>query len=792
MTSLQFSPLFDSTVAALMVAVVTGFVLVRVTPPIEDLRRRRLLIGLRVGAAAVLALALFQPAIVRTSYENEASTLWVAADASQSMTLPDREKRTRWQTQVAALDRLHQQLERRRDPALDVQWFNYDSGVQTVAPDEWGEPRGRRTSLAKPIARPIAGGGGDIPAGLVLMGDGTDTSGGINEDSPGDGEDQSGSASVLSLVGSMDALGVPLYTVPIGPEQTSARRDVSIEALPESYQLFAGNRVEIRFTVRARGAAGVRVPVTMKFVPTGVQGEAASAGVDPVAVRQVTPSSGDESISMSVPVTVPSPGTYQLVVVAKDSPGEILVTNNRQIAFVEVREGGGRVLYLEGSLRNEQIYLRRSLRRFPDLQMTFRVIRGDDNDLADLNLDDFDAFILGDLAADRVPDSIWQSIVDRVSDGGGLITLGGANAYAAGRWNESPLGRTLPIDLNGIAARPNDSSDATSDASPVALYPSEPHPITDIGGTEDGGNGFADLPPMLGANRIGKPSVRPGVKTLLESPGGDPMMVIGPHGRGRVIAMAFDSTWRWWRNGYSEVHRRFWRQTLLWSLSREVDRGLVRIEMDRRRMLPGGKIDFAVHYESTEAIDQGVNLRVEVVPPTRSGAASADTFNPTLRKTSRTSVSGTLTPMTLNMGYADAESGNNPTPIESGTRNEPSVAGVYKLRATAVGDGVDPNATAEMTFEVVDRNVELEDPNPDPSRMRQLASLTSRHGGDTFAADQMDDLVDAIMRRRDQSVAPVVDRYRFGDDPASAWLGYVVFAAALSADWILRRRWGLA
>ena len=73
--------------------------------------------------------------------------------------------------------------------------------------------------------------------------------------------------------------------------------------------------------------------------------------------------------------------------------------------------------------------------------------------------------------------------------------------------------------------------------------------------------------------------------TLLESETKEPLMVIGEYGEGRVSSVAFDSSWRWWRAGESATHRRFWRQTMLWLLSREnfSNKDLI-IELDSRRI----------------------------------------------------------------------------------------------------------------------------------------------------------------------------------------------------------------
>ena len=65
-----------------------------------------------------------------------------------------------------------------------------------------------------------------------------------------------------------------------------------------------------------------------------------------IASRRFTPRGSSEVAPLAVTVTAPEPGTYRLKVEADKQAGELVTTNNQQIAFVDVREGGGRILYL--------------------------------------------------------------------------------------------------------------------------------------------------------------------------------------------------------------------------------------------------------------------------------------------------------------------------------------------------------------------------------------------------------------------------------------------------------------
>src|SRR5690606_9871807 len=124
--------------------------------------------------------------------------------------------------------------------------------------------------------------------------------------------------------------------------------------------------------LRSRALQGVDMPVRIRL-----SDENDPANSVEVATRRYNPARPVDSTSLSIPLIAPAPGSYRLEVEVEPQPGETLLANNSQAAFVDVREGGGRILYLEGQLRPEQQFIRRALRRFPDLEVTYRWIAAD-------------------------------------------------------------------------------------------------------------------------------------------------------------------------------------------------------------------------------------------------------------------------------------------------------------------------------------------------------------------------------------------------------------------------------
>ncbi|GAA4446277.1 glutamine amidotransferase [Novipirellula rosea] len=756
MSSFLIEPIYDSVAVAVLVSLLVVAVLVLVTPPTDNPKQRRWLIGLRFVAAFILMLAIFRPGFVQTDTRPAEATLVVAVDTSRSMTFPDDDRADRWTHQQQAWRELADGVAS-LDESMSVRLLEYDkaateldNALPTALDDR--TPEGDLTDLASAATAAIAAAQGQPLAGVVLMGDGAQTA-------PIDG------AGAERVAQTLKTWGVPLWTVPIGPAGgQAANRDAGIDALPESYQLFAKNEFDVNFQVQLRGLAGTEVPVRVRWIDE--KGNSTVA-----AERQLVAEKASEVQGMSLQVVAPAPGVYRLNVEVDPVEGELVTSNNLQTAFVNVREGGGRILYLEGAPRLEQTFLRAALRRFPDLDLTYQWIPSDTAARWPIGLRDwfqkgkFDIYIIGDLDADAIGREQLKQLAQSVSEGAGLVMLGGYHNYDAGGYANSPLADVLPVQMDA-SRRVSIQSDDVGDRrlqipGPITVNRSRSHPITNIGGG-DPDKTWSSLPSLLGANRFVGPKVSPGVQVLLETADRDPLLVVGEYGRGRTAAVAFDSTWRWWREGRSEAYRRFWRQLALWLLSREEDSGdRIFIELDSRRFANESETGFRARLSSVADERTTVKLTAEVIDENNRVTAITDTASSTVA--GEQTVAGTIP--NLPPGYYRLKIG----PADNDSQIKPET----------------------LAFQVIDQSREMLMPMADPGYLRQLAEITKDHGGAAFSHEEIDQLVQRIAERRHQAEAPVVEKRTLGDDPISGWLLFVLFAGALSTEWYLRRRWGL-
>lgn len=764
---ITWNPTFGSIWLVLLAFVIVFLLLYLVRPQQDGLTpsRQRWLLGLRSGGALILLLAMLRPTMVRTTETPVPATLAVLLDGSSSMSLPSGDGRDRWTVQSEVWNKLLPSLQG-RDEMLDVQVFQYAqkaSPLTMEAVSDWlsTQPTGRETDLSIPLQTAVSQASGRPLAGVVMVGDGTQTS-----RAQGGGAQQS--ARLLA------ALEVPLWTVPIGQRRgDETERDVEITDVPESLRLFSGNSFKLPVTIRTQSLAGADIPVRVRWVPQALDtnGQPNAPIENETSIRSVVPRTQSDSQAMEFSLEAPAPGRYQLEVSADNQAGEALTINNQQIAFVDVREGGGRILYLEGEPREEQLRLRLALRRFPDLELVYQWIRRDTEstwpvDLsASLQPDQFDIYILGDLHAKALGNEQLELLQKRVAEGAGLMMLGGLNTYDEGGYAQSPLAEVLPIQLSPEAARPVDSppSPEMQIQGPVPLRVVRNHPLVQIGDTNTPQATFDQLPPLTGANRFTGIKAIPGVQVLLESDQKDPLLVVGEYGNGRVVTFAGDSTWQWWRKGASLQHRRFWRQIMLWLMARDtLSDDAIAIELEGRRFAVDATPSFTVRARFSQSKTLETPLIAELVD-----SAGTVTSLPVIRQPA-----------------ADGEA------IVSGKLSNLS-PGIYRLRASAGGEA-SPLKPDEIAFQVIDNDREKLRPIADPAFLEQLADLTGDAGGQAFAVDELEQLIDAINRRRSDAALPITKQYRLGNDPGTGWLLFLLFAGCLGTDWALRRRWGLA
>jgi hypothetical protein len=750
--SIGFDPV-GSWLAVGLVTALLALVLLALAPDRSRLssRGRLVLVLLRLAAFLALAFCLLRPSIIATSRTRQQATLLLLADASESMTVADGPSgQSRWEhlreTLAAAAPAARRAV---ADEALTIRTWVFDREARELPaekeePPQLGSwqrlPSAEETAIGSAIedaARALAG---QRLAGVVLLSDG-----GQHAYPPRDLPPQAAARRLGDGA-------VPLWSITFGRSRGAAQsRDAAMVSLSVSETVFLGNKVEVAGRVRLDGLTDREATVRLSVEqPDGSLAEVARRTI------RATAEAAEEPVRLEW--TPDSLGERKLVLAVDPIEGETVASNNELSTFVEVVDGGLRVFYLEGSPRVEQRFLRRTLASSPDIQLDFRWIDSNRRDFWPVDLGqelarDYKVFLIGDLDATALRPRDLTALRARVEAGAGIGLLGGFHAFEAGGWGSSPLGRLLPYEKDALARQ--------RFGEPIRADLHEPGPLQLLPDRRFGGVSilrqaetaaeslalWQSLPPLDGANRLGR--LLPMAKPLAVTADGRPLLVAREYGLGRVLTFAADSTWRWAMQGAGEVHRRFWRQLVLWLARRDdADGETLWLKLARRRITVGSPLAFDTGITRPDGtLVEGLDLSAVAIAPTGES-------RPVRLLRQGESCTGTIT------GCAEP--------------------GDWRL---LVRSGPDQNEIAAR-FTVFRQDLELANPRANALLMRQIAGVTE--GGVRLP----EELPDIFTELADEP-AEFTTAEQWSASLWDSWPLLAVLVGCLCLEWYLRKRWGL-
>ena len=737
----------------IFIAVILGGVLFIFGPDRSRLSRRGCLTLtlLRLIAILCLLICLLRPTLVGTGRSLQQSTLLVLADISESMTVADGPNgQSRWdhlrQTLRAATPAAQRAVDK---GGLDIRtWvFDRDAREQPAASDQLfdlGDWQPVTTAEETAIGAALEASRralSDQPlAGVVLLSDG-----GQHAYPPRDLPPQT----EARRLGERE---VPLWAITYGRARGAAQaRDASVVGLSVSDKVFLGNAVEVIGRVRLEGLSDREAVVKLLV-------EQADGKMAEVARRGVQAAAGTTEDSVRLEWTPEALGERKIQLVVEPIEGETVATNNEVSTFVDVVAGGLRVLFLEGELRVEQRFIRRTLAASPDMQIDFRWIDSTQRnhwpiDLREELTRDYKVFLIGDLDASALRPDDLATLRTRVEAGAGIGLLGGFHSFEAGGWGSSPLGRLLPYKKDRLAQQ-KFGEPIRNDLhlqGPLAMVPDRR-----FGGVTilRQGESLAEsldvwkrLPTLDGASRL--PSLLPIAKPLALTADNVPLLVAREYGLGRVLTFAADSTWRWAMQGAAEAHRRFWRQLVLWLARRDdADGETLWLRLARRRISVGSPLVFDT------GMTRADGTLVEEIP------LSVDVVNP----------AGRSLPLRL---------------VRKGESFTGTVAGCAEPGDWKVVVRSEEAAEVQSArFTVYRQDLELANPRANGLLMSQIASVTA---GGARLPEELPAIFDELVERPIEYATVEQWSFSIWDN----WLLLLLLTGCLCLEWFFRKRWGL-
>ncbi len=555
--------------------------------------------------------------------------------------------------------------------------------------------------------------------------------------------------------------GVKVHAVAIGADEELC--DDAIAEVQADAVAFVRQQARVRVVVRSLGGGGRPIPVSLRLgeqLVREVVAEPDEHGEAAVEIPFVPDDLGRAVYRLSIPV----------------APEDAVPENNDRAFLVRVTRDKLRVLLVAGRPSWDERFLRAFLKRDPAIDLiSFFILRT----AADLTMASPDELALIPFPTDELFSEhlgsfdlvLFQNfeygpyqmggylprIRDYVRRGGGFAMIGGDLGFASGGYAETPLAQILPVEMPPTGT-PETRAVVPGSFTPRLASEMARHPLLELlPDPAANAQAWASLAPLEGANVI--TGLRGDGRALLSHPteratDGSPMPVlaVGTEGRGRALALATDTSWRWGittggRTGDPSAYERFWDRALRW-LTRDPSLEPARITTDRERYGPGARVrvEALLRDERYEPLaDRAV--RIALVDDTGQEIASSDV-------------------------RVDGQGGAH------AVLDGPGHPGGYRAVARAL-DADEP--LAEEGFVVEAGGDELADPRPRPELLRRLAEAT----GGTFHddPDEAPALADFdSTRTRSLGTTRIA--------PFASWWAFLIVVALFAAEWMVRRTWG--
>ena len=524
--------------------------------------------ALRLSTIALLAWCLCRPVLVVAEALAQRNVVAVVVDDSRSMRIADVDGAPRAATVTSLAGSADSALLRALALRYQVRVYR-TSGAGRVPSVSALDFSGGRTRLLSAILRVEDELAGTPLSGVVVLSDGAEN-----------GRGGDGTPSVADQLATLRARGVPVYSVGIG--STRFTKDLEVSDVGGPRQALRNATVLLDVVITHRGFGGVSVPLIVedsgRIVSTATVRLSRDGESTPVRLRVPTPDAGARLLSVRIAV----------------QPGELIAENNVRRAMLTVRDQREKVLYVEGEPRPELKFARRAVDGDQQLQLV-TLLRSAKDKYLRLGVSDslelvngfpttraqlfgYRAIVLGSIEASFFTGDQLRMISDFVSErGGGLLLLGGREAFAEGGYVGTALADAVPVDMELSTRGESDRLvRVTADPTAEGLR----HPALQVAPTDSlVALRWRTLPALTTVNLLAR--AKPGASVLLQGRTGEqgltrPLLVSQRYGRGRVLALGAQDDWLWQMHADIAVedstHELLWRQMLRWLVNEVPDR----------------------------------------------------------------------------------------------------------------------------------------------------------------------------------------------------------------------------
>jgi uncharacterized membrane protein len=704
--------------------------------------RRATLASLRAATLLTLLLLLFRPVALRPPVGDREQVVPVLVDVSRSMRVADADGTTRMARAAALLrEDLLPALSRQYRTELMTAGESLEPGsIDALA------PRAGRSDLAGALAGLRERFRNQRVVGVVVLSDGADTG-------------------IPASAGRQREAGIAWPVFAIGLGSAAGPRDREVLGIAAGDQRLDHASVDLQVSVVSSGFG--RQPFPLQVLADGRLLES----------RRLVPSADGSPMEQRFTVF---PDPRQATVYTANIPagdGEAVTENNVRSVLVSPPGRKRRLLVIEGAPGFEHTFVRRAWTADPSLEVDSVVRKGKDangsntfliqaegNRAAALasgfpahreDLYAYDAIVISNVEGDFFTRAQLAMVADFVSERGGGLLVTGGRSFAQRGMVGTPVEAVLPVELDerrggvirssiGAAALPNGVG-VTAEG--------EVHPIMRLGASgEETRRKWAALPALAAIAPLG--GARPGavVLAVATSSGGAvfPVVAVQRYGQGRSMVFGGEASWRWrmMTGSTDRSHELFWRQAARWLSETSPD-------------------------------------QVSIVPPNASQPGDSVSIDVDARDAAFAPVADAAVDATLELPGGERQSlvfrrvAAQPGRLTSAFR--PERAGLYHVSVAATRGSVVLGASEQWML-VGGSDREFVDPRLNEGFLRRAARES---GGRYVRASEASRVIAWLQEAARQNAARVQE---------DLWQRSWVMAALmvlLSAEWVLRRTWGL-
>ena len=393
-------------------------------------------------------------------------------------------------------------------------------------------------------------------AGIVLVSDGGDTSGG--------GERAA-------------AASAPIFGIGVGAPASG--RDREILGVTAAEAILDDSRVELAVSAVSHGFG--KTPFDLRLLENGKL----------IDARRVTPA-GDGTPVREIFQVSPGAGAPTVYKVETPvEPGELVPENNVRSTLVQPPTRPRRVLLIEGAPGFEHGFLKRAWASDRGLEVDSVVRKGKNEQGADTfyiqatqsrgeqltkgypanreALFRYDAVVFANVEGHQLSKAELDLTRSFVGErGGGLLVLG-ARSFARQGLGGTPIEDVLPLDFTDRGGDVLPAS-AVRGVNRVALTAAgEAHPIMQLSAAADETRKrWEAVPPLAAIAPVGGPRPGASVLAITSGPSGSPraLVAVQRFGEGRSMAFTGEASWRWrmLMPSSDRSFDTFWKQALRW------------------------------------------------------------------------------------------------------------------------------------------------------------------------------------------------------------------------------------